>query len=67
MLEAEKQDRRICLHMSYAYRLLVKEIHRIECSLTCNPALAERDTDVALALPESLPALPPACTKTAQH
>lgn len=33
-------------------------------TLTCNPALAERETAFAFALPESLPALPPAC-KTA--
>lgn len=28
--------------------------------ITCNPALAERETALAFALPESLPALPPA-------
>lgn len=30
-------------------------------ALTCRPALAERETAFAFALPESLPALPPAC------
>lgn len=29
-------------------------------TLTCKPALAERETALAFALPESLPALPPA-------
>lgn len=29
--------------------------------LTCSPALWERDTAFALALPLSFPALPPAC------
>ena len=30
---------------------------------TCNPALADLETALALALPESLPALPPAYMK----
>ena len=32
--------------------------------LTCRPALADRDTAFALALPVSLPALPPSCTQS---
>lgn len=32
--------------------------------LTCKPALAERETAFAFALPESLPAFPPACYDT---
>lgn len=36
----------------------------VVASLTCKPALAERETAFAFALPESLPALPPACSDT---
>lgn len=32
-------------------------------SFTCSPARADRETAFALALPESLPALPPALNK----
>lgn len=30
--------------------------------ITCNPARADLETAFAFAFPESLPALPPACT-----
>lgn len=35
-------------------------VHFVFILITCKPALAERETALALAFPESLPALPPA-------
>lgn len=45
-------------------RLSIPPVFRLRLTLaqlTCRPALAERDTAFAFALPESLPAFPPAC------
>lgn len=42
----------------------VHVLNAVESRLTCRPALAERETAFAFALPESLPALPPACSDT---
>lgn len=39
-------------------------VRTMSAQLTCRPALAERETAFAFALPESLPALPPACSDT---
>lgn len=46
------------------YNLRIWISRAVSNKLTCKPALAERETAFAFALPESLPAFPPACSET---